>query len=252
MTDLLRDLKIVVIDNPTKTWAESLTTDLFTKTVDLKLRGYGVEYQRGVLPIDTSDFYGVHQLVCRQTSSGLVPLMGYRSTTLERSRLYGQTFGGLSLVRAANAAQHDRAIQDILNRCESQGRSITYTGSWTIDPEARKNPELSHLLNELFAAMYVLFHLEAGIQEIITGGTLRFKVDRLLVRWGHEYLQSNGTRLPPIRVANLVSEPVVIMHLREFSHEVREQVNKWRFFWNQRLMITVPSDSSLDQKSKAA
>ena len=232
------DLVLVVIDCPYDTIASKITQDLLIKTMALKISGYRQDYEYGVLPVDTSDLIAAHQLVCKKTKEGLIPLTGYKSTTLQRSKIHGLTFPGLGLVRSANAPLHERAVEKIMADCEGRGASLAYTSSWTMDKTIPKsNRELRTVLRELFETMYVRYHLEYGIDEILVGGTLRFKTEVLFNFWGHHPLKLEDHELSHINVPNLLGEPVVVMHLKNFSNEAIEKVEKWRSMWDQRVTI---------------
>jgi hypothetical protein len=235
------NLRIIILECPYDTWGDPLTRDLFSKLVHLKIAGYQQEYEYGVLPVDTTDFIATHQLVCRETPEGFIPLTGYKSTTLERVKKHGLTFPGLGLVRSAQAQKHEKAVTQIIERCERENKSLAYTSTWTMDPSVKNNRELRMKLRDIFEAMYVLFHLEQQISEILVGGTLRFKTEALFEFWGHHFLQLGREILPPIYVPHLLDEKVVVMHLKKFSEAAIKKVEPFRFMWNQKMTIAAPS-----------
>jgi hypothetical protein len=239
--NILQKLRWVVLESPYDSWANEKTgqktRDLFEKTIGLKLAGYRREYSYGVLPVDTTDFIAIHQLICEEREDGLYPLLGYKTVTWERAKLHNLPFPGLNLVRASQAPLHERAVQAILDDCQKKAISIAYDSSWTMAAEARANPELKKTLREMFTAFYVLFHDAYRIQQLIGGGTIRFKTDEYFKYWGYEPISWNGEVLPPIHNPQLLGEPVRVMHLREFSEEAREVAARWKLFWKRALII---------------
>lgn len=236
MADSIGKLRIVVIHNPYDTFQEPLVKDLFSKMVELKLKGYRAEYPYGVLPVDASDFVAAHQMVCIESRSGFVPIMGYKSTTLEKCQIYNMVFPALNLVRQAGATPHDKAVEAIVANCKNPAE-LTYTGSWTVDPSVKRNPALATQLKHLFKTMYVLYHLENSIHQIIAGGTLRFKTEKLIERWGHEPLTYNGEKLPTIRVKHLLNEEVLVMHLKKFTEEAKVIDEESLALWQDRIVF---------------
>lgn len=237
----LGNLKMVVLKNPYSLWMQNDSPefqDLFHKIVGLKLRGYGAEYPEGVLAVDTSDFVATHLLVCRQDRSALIPLMGFKTTLLRDCQKHRISFPGLGLVQAAEAPQHVQAVKKIIDRCQQQEKQLAYTGGWTIDPEVRQNRALTKELNEWFHTLYVLFHLENQIDEIITGGTVRFKADSMVLKMGHNPLQSEQGALPPISVKHLFDEKVLVTHLTSFSENAIERTKPYRQVWMERIELT--------------
>lgn len=250
MLEFPADFRVVTIPSPYDSWANPEVQQLFCKTVAMRLKGYGSEYGAGVFPLDGADFIGAHYIICRDTKSGLVPLMGFRSTTWESSRRHGMTFGGLGLVRAAGAIKHAEALEKILKHCDSHSIPIAYIASWTMDPAVRKDPALNGLLKELFMAVSVLSHQETGTR-IIGGCTMRFKVDRWFARWGFVPFDGPDGELSPVDVPFLLGEPVRMMYLKRFTPEILQEAEKWRSVWAGRIVLDAPMASVIPFRKAA-
>jgi len=235
--DSWRKYRVVLLNSPCERWSLKATQELFSALVDLKLKGYGAEYGQGVLPVDTTDFIAAHQLVCLEKGKHLHPVMGYKSTLLAQCLNYNMIFPGLALVKAAKASPHDEVIQGIMDRCQKEGRGLAYTGSWTVDPQARENKELARWLREVFLTLYVAYHQDYGIQEIIAGGTIRFKTEKLIKEIGHEPITYRSEILPPISVAHLLNEKVVVTHLTQFTEKALEYRARHEKLWVDRIII---------------
>jgi hypothetical protein len=118
-----------------------------------------------------------------------------------------------------------------------QGPAVSYIGSWTIHPGAYANQRLRASLREHFVLGSILFHREAGVERLILGATLRFKVDRLLRPVGYLPLVYEGTPLPPLAAQHLHGEPVLLMYLAEPANIVLERAEGLRSLWNARLAL---------------
>ena len=231
---VLDNLRIVILNCPYDTWEEAQTRDLFGAMAALKLRGYRDDYAYGVLPLDTTDFVGCHYLLCEDRPDGLQPIMGCRMVSLDRCRVHRLPFPALTLAAMADAPRHAEAMRGIVERCERQGIGIVYDGSWTIDPQTRRERRLLH---EIFTAMFVMVHDAYAIRETIAGAVLRLKTARYLSSWGYRPLELDGAPLPPVAVQPLLGEPVTLMHLREFTASARTVADRYRALWERRLII---------------
>lgn len=251
----VNDLRIVVMKNPFGLWSSPEAVpfmELFHGMIGLKLRGYGAEYPEGVLPVDTSDFIATHLLVCHQREGRLQPLTGFKSTLSSDCDLHRVSFPALGLVQSAEASPHIEYVKATMERCQAAGSRLAYTGSWTIEPELRKNRELAQILVGLFRATYIFHHLDAGVDEIFTGGTMRFKADVLLGRLGHDPLEIQGEKLPPIHVKHLFGEKVLLLHLRQFCEQAKASVEMYRRLWDERLILDGGLASDRKDSQRAA
>ncbi|MBX2986963.1 MAG: hypothetical protein KF802_03610 [Bdellovibrionaceae bacterium] len=231
----MKNLKIVTLDAPCRIWTETGVAPLFQSLIGLKLRGYGAEYPSGVLAVDTTDFFATHTIVGFENSQGFHPVMAGKTTTLSRCELHQQNFPGLGLVQAAAAPRHVAAVEGIMRRCRAEGRELAYFGSWTVDPIVRRDRPMIRSLLQLFMGLYHLSH--EGIDEILLGGTLRFKTERTFSDLGHRPLSLDGEELPNIRVKHLFGEDVQVMHLREWTTRAREAAEEARPLWENRRVL---------------
>jgi hypothetical protein len=96
---------------------------------------------------------------------------------------------------------------------------------------------LKNELKEAFIAFYRMVYREQNVAEVLIGGTLRFKTEKLFSELGHKPLSLNNEPLSPIHVAHLVKEPVLVMHSAEFNEASLEAEKRWRNVWEDRLVI---------------
>lgn len=234
----MENLKIVVLESPYDSWNEPLVGDLLRDFIGVKLRGYGREYPYGVLPVDAADLISTHMAVCQIEDDGsFCPLMCIRWTSLKKSRLHYMNFPGLSLLQQAGATEHVEALEKIIAEADARNTDLFYSGALSIDPLKKTSKEQSLFFRELLVTIYVNYHRETNYSELMAGGTVRFKIEKLMTFMGHVSLMKNNTELGPINVKHLAGERVQVMHLKEFSFEAKKMAKKWQHMWEDRLVI---------------
>jgi len=225
------DLRLVVLDCPLESWNDGSVRELFGDLIALKKLGFGTLYRDKVLPVDTTDFVGRHYLSCIEGPEGLHVLAGFRTVDRERCRSFNLPFPALSLARAVNAPLHAAAVEQFVE----QDPAVSYVGSWTIHPSVCSNKGLRESLREHFVLGSILFHREAGVERLMLGATLRFKVDRLLRPVGYRPLEHEGNPLPPLAAHHLHGEPVQLMYLEKAPVSVLARTEGLRRLWDSRV-----------------
>ncbi|MEX0799429.1 MAG: hypothetical protein WEB87_04755 [Bacteriovoracaceae bacterium] len=241
----IHNLRIVTVSPPYDTWKNLLARELFNQAIDVRLRGFAKEYPYGVMPIDTSDFIAHHNLVCLDHGSeqSLEVLSAFKTVALKKCQTHNVPFPALSLVKLAGTPDHVRAVEDIMENALENKKELVYMASYTMKPQVRNNPVLLRKLREIFNAMYSLTNLANGFDEILVGGTMRFKMHERFARIGHSPLSLDGEELPPIHVEHLAKEQVQVMHLNAFSKEARAMAEPWLELWNQRINIQAANEN---------
>lgn len=233
--------KVVVLECPYDSWKNPTMREMFVKLIDLKFDGYRKEYPYGVLPVDTTDFFATHHLVCEETESGLLPLMAYKTVTLDRCKLHNSTLPVLNLANVCGIPKHASAIREIISRCESTGAGLSYDSSWTIHPDARKDESKTRELRNIMMAIHALHHEEAKTGEIISLGALRFKMEKLFGYWGYSKIALGTDVLDPFRVPSYFNEEVIMIHMKGgFSKESLDFAETYRSAWTNRLIVGAP------------
>ncbi|MGZ3772289.1 MAG: hypothetical protein ACXVCY_00350 [Pseudobdellovibrionaceae bacterium] len=234
------DFQLIIVDAPYENWDDPLVQNLFVKTIGLKNQGYGNNYEHKVMPVDTSDFFGTHILLCEKQLNGtLNPVMGFKSTTLKKCRDYNLGFPGLGLVQSAKMPLHCQAVENIMQSCDREKRGLAYYSSWTIDTKFKKKyyEKNGRDLSDAFCVFYLGISREQKNSEVILGGTLRFRTEKIFEKLGHKPLSLSGQELPPIYVSHLAKEPVLVMHSTNFSDIDLESKEKWLKVWNDRIHL---------------
>jgi len=231
-------LKIVVINSVYDTIKTSpQVLELFPKIVKLKLEGYEAEYPYGVLPLDTSDFICTHYAVCKKTSTGLTPLMAYRSITWEKCVEHFLEIPALKLARYGTE-NHIKSISEKLEHLSNQKSRVSYDSSFTIHPSIRNNKDKRDLLKNIMLSMHVLAHQDYDIPYIFAGGVERFKMEKMYHFWGYQDLSWKGEKLPPVYPEFVLKEPTSIFFCDSFSKEGVSIAKEFKSYWDNRIEIS--------------
>ncbi|MGZ3770221.1 MAG: hypothetical protein ACXVCP_11380 [Bdellovibrio sp.] len=250
----LNNFQLVIVECPYEIWDNPLVQTIFLKMVALKRQGYGNNYDKNVLPVDTSDFIGTHVLLCIKDIDGTwKPIMGYKSISLKKCQEYNLTFPGLNLVYSAKMPQHIQAVENIVRRCIDQQQGLAYCGSWTIDVEFKKNYYQNHKdLTDATTVFYFALKNQQNINEIVLGGTLRFHTEKIFSNWGCKPISLNEQELPPIKVAHLAEEAVIVMHTSADSPvSTIATEKKWHKIWKDRIHLRPQNTADKSNKDAA-
>jgi hypothetical protein len=246
------NLRIVVIESPYDTLSDPLARDLFSKMLQLKIAGYRMVYPYGVLPADTSDFIATHQLICREVKDSYEVLMGVKYITLKKSQTHNLPFPGLTLLRAARAELHEKALEQLLVSYRETPEKVSYGGSWAIGAEARSNPVLQKVLKDLFAVTLVRHEMEIGTSERFCAGATKVKTHEYFQNLGYEKFCYDGQVLPTINTASLLGEPAFMFRCTRFSPAALDLADRYQKLWDSRLVISSESIQSTPAKKEAA
>lgn len=247
MHQFLSSCRIVQLENPYEQWSDPLVRELFEKTTTLKFEGYKRKYPNGVIPTDASTWFGDHFLVC-QESSGLQPIMGFQRTSLERYRKHYRPFSPLAMCEESGDARHIAEMKKLVSHFDTRPDKLSYTGSFTIDPELRTDRKLVEELLQFMVVLHYLFHQEEGEgHEIITGAATRFKIDASLMPYGFfPLLDSNGgTEKDTLTISFAAGEETRVLRLREFNRKMDQLAEPYVSMWEKRMVLRKETNAQL-------
>jgi hypothetical protein len=251
MNPLEKGFRLVVVECPYSTLLTNpMTEDLYMKFMKTKLVGYLQEYSYGVLPFGAYDLIANLVLLCRENDGALSPVMVFKSTSLERCDRFRLPFEMYDLVPPATAPRHRKAMDELLASARRQKVDVGYNSSWTVHPDARHDRSLKEAIREASVAIFYHHYTHYRISEVLIGGAVRFKVDKLQKLMGFLDLARSGQSLPAIDCPFLFGEKTALMHLTEFSEMARSAAEKYRFLWDQRL--TIEEQAAVPEKIPAA
>lgn len=245
------ELKLVILDCPVDLWNEPqqgrFAQEMFQKMIALKLRGYGAEYSDRSLPVDTSDFVGTHLIYCTETEAGLQPVTAYRSISLQRCDRFHLEFPLLEMAKKAKAFGHAEVVEKAIQKCRKEGKSLRYCSSYTTDPLARQNRDLTDVIKSLGCGVHMLYHEAKRTDESLMLGVTKFKVDKMFERQGYKPVILRNEVLPAFNVSYFDNCEVKMVFLERFSAFSEEMAQKAKNLWNSRIELAV---SNTDEQSE--
>jgi hypothetical protein len=245
MHPFLSTCRIVQVNNPYDQWRDPLVRELFEKATTLKFADYGCKYPKGVIPADTSSWFCDHLLVC-QEHNGLQPIIGFQRVTLDRCRSHYRSFSPLAICEEAGDERHSTEMKKLISQFDSRPHKLSYTGSFTVDPELRSDRELTKELVHLMVVLHYFLHLEEGEgHEYITGGAIRFKIDALLMRYGFFPLleSKEENEIDTLALHPYAGEEVRLMRCQQFNQEMVQLAEQYLPMWQNRMVLR--SDSMI-------
>ncbi|MBH47911.1 MAG: hypothetical protein CME71_07035 [Halobacteriovorax sp.] len=234
-------LKIIVIEkayNLIQTSEE--VRELLPKIFKLKLDGYRPHYQYGVMPIDDTDFWGNHVVVCRETTQGLIPIMGFKSLTVQDSIRFKKEFPLYThSLNTTGCEEHKKSTKAWVDRMSQTG-NVGYNHSWTMCPSVHLDKDIKKTCYDLSRVLMYCYYRDYNIPHMILACSKRFKVDQQMLDIGFEYLKDEQhNTMPVFKAAGFSQEEFYIMHINDLNHadSVKFLYNRYKDLWESRLTL---------------
>ena len=241
--------QIVTLECPYDQLQNKLVQRLISQTFALKIEGYQESYPYGVLPTDTYDFIATHHLACERSPQGLIPIMAYKTVTLERCRVHRLPFPGVTVLRSSGAHRHADELEKFLASAESNQKSVSYGSSWTLSPRVRADRESARYFKDLMASMLIQYEQGLSTNFLFTCGVLKVKTNQFFESLGYQRLcDSENVQLPPFKQASLIGDEAVVLWSNGFKPEAVEQAQRFKSLWKSRLIL----DSRVPEKTRRA
>ena len=227
----VRDLQIVVLDNPYNAIEYPLIQKFFAKTCALKVNGYRARFDYGVLPWGTTDLFGTNILICEKVDGNLEPICGYKSVALSKCREFNLPF--CPLLAAKDNPSICNAVEEIIKSCDKRSIDISFDSSWTVSPDLRGRKEFKKHLRAMIISLTMGHHDEYNIAEWITSGTIRMGT--------HDYFKSMGLKEvgedPVYQHPLLFNSDCMMFYLQEYSKLAFKMHERYRFLWDNRIEL---------------
>lgn len=230
-------IRIVVLKCPYFQFENSQASEIFIRTLNLKKIGYEKEYPMGVLPIDTTDFISTHVLACGEGKGGFMPLMGFRSVSLESLDFFKLPFPLFGVLRSSDAYEHLEVVESIVQSARESKKNLCYDSSWTIAPLVREKHEFKKELRKIMEAIHVLYHLENQTAKLLAGGMKKFKMEKIYEYWGYKKISKDGVVLPEFELSFLFNEEAEIFYLKQFNEFAIAQAKTMENLWIDRVEL---------------
>ncbi len=232
--------RFVLIREPYELMEYEIMRSIFPQLIYLKTTGYRQEYEKNVLPFDSSDFVASHLLLCDMTGPSPRPVLGFKSVTLKSCddhRISFPMFGMLE--RADSDLVAKSRVQDILNSYRDQDRAgkIAYNGSFTILPELRQNKALMKHLWELSFCLIGNYYLDYGIDHVLAVCATKFNVHKKKEVYGWNYISQGQSHLEEYQSKALFGANLIPMELFTSSEACKASTLSFRGMWENRLTL---------------
>lgn len=220
-------LRFVVLDCIRRTWEDPTVRHLFEKTITLKFQAYGALYADALVPVDKSDFYGTHALVCSEVGQQLLPLVAMKLVSISRAKEFDEPFPFLSILEHGKSAALARCQSEVSRAQEEQG-DVVYCGSWALHPSARSNTELTKTLREMIVAFMIHEIARRREKKWFCFGTPAAKTDRFFEAMGLNRI-SEEFSLPTMQAVAFMAET--------YSPDALEMAERHRPVFQSRLIL---------------
>ena len=166
-------LQIVIIDEPIHIENE-IACRLWQKTLWTKEKGYRKHYQTSIMPIGVDDFFGTHYVVAEVMPNGqFEPVAMLKSVRRSQSERFSIPFAAATMLKSVGK-DIDENVQKILSSPEE----VSYESSWTINPDYKKDPQLSALLRDYMTVYACNYFKDVKSPRWLTAGVTQFKIDK--------------------------------------------------------------------------
>lgn len=240
--------KFVLLRAPYEIMDFDIVQRIFPKLIQLKTTGYRQEYEKHVLPFDSSDFVASHLLMCEQNGRDLKPVLGMKSVTLKRCDDHRISFPMLSMLERLNSDINSKdTIQKILNSYRIEGREerVAYNGSFTILPHLREDKFLMKYLWEVSFSLLANYYIDYEIDHVLAVCATKFKVNKKKEEHGWNYIRNGEKHLEEYNCRALFGAPLVPMELFTSSEECRKSATRFKSMWENKLVLDTESLSDI-------
>jgi hypothetical protein len=230
-----KKFRVVIIDYPIYALDNTECSEIFGKALSIKHAGYSLTYGENVLPMDKTDFFSTHIMLCEEVNDQLIPIIIYKATPYDRCLHYGIEFPGLSIVKADGHPDCVREIETILSNLDNPNM-ISFDSSWAQNPEYRfsKDSQLKNCLKEITMMFAVKHHEEFRLPHMMTLGVVKVKTDKFFEQIGLKKLTGPSR----FKLKSLNDSDVYIYHNNAFSDEALIMAEKYNELWKNKLVIS--------------
>ncbi len=232
-------LFIVELNSAFRNWLEPEMQSYFMKMVELKRKGYAKNYPIHYMPVDTTDFIGSHHLICKEDENGVMVLAGFRTVLLEQCVFYKIPFPAVVITSKAGQGteKHLQAVMDLVENAMINRTKMIFSGSWTINPEVKSDPELVQVAKDVTTAILYWHQTENDIKDGLALGVVRAKTDVHFCEQGYSPIKHEGQILSTFEVLDVDCKEVRLMHKISFTEKAYLIAVKYRHLWDRKISI---------------
>jgi hypothetical protein len=230
-----KNYRVVVIDYPVFVLDDQRCATVLGKTLQMKNLGYRSTYGENVLPMDKTDFFSTHIILCEEKKDELIPILAYKATPYDRCLYNNFEFPGLTLMKNDGHPSCVDKIHEILSSIKDPS-NISFDSSWAQNLEYRFSGDsnLKNELREITMMLIVKHHEEFNLAHMMTCGVVKVKTDQFFLKIGLDKLNENAL----FKQKSINNEDVVIFYNNSFSYEAVNMAKKHKNLWENKLMIS--------------
>src|SRR5690606_35279420 len=136
----------------------SLPNQLFSKVISMRTNGYQSRHTGNYLPLDSTDFIADHIIVCEMRGNEPIPLMSYKSVTVQKCLQYNLKFPFLSILYDSGNIICLNETKKTIKQCFSENILVSYDAGWTMNPAINNNKNHRTILKDLTILTCSKFH----------------------------------------------------------------------------------------------
>jgi hypothetical protein len=238
----LHKFRVIIIDYPIYGLEDPFCAKLLGRALKMKHEGYVATYGDNSLPMDKTDFFATHLLLCEEKDDDLWPVIAYKSVSFDRCLFYGAEFPGTSLMKSDGHPSCVAEIDRIIAAADSPG-TISFDSSWAqaLSYRFSGNAPMKRWLREVVTMMAVRHHEDYGLPHFFTCGVVQVHTDQFFRELGLRELNDRAHFFQK----NLNGAEAVIFYNDRFSPEAHALASKHQALWDARLEI-----KGLDQRER--
>lgn len=229
----MKNLKIVVLDNPFASWDSPFVREMFDKIILLKKVGFQSRFPITYAPIDKSDFHGIHFALCQERNGELFPVMAFKVIEKARCEKYGMPFSGGLLGDQTGSIFHSKANRAFVEK--HSDKNIAYSSSFAIDPMTAKEDRAEVI--DFLVPLFTYAHIHFDIQKSLAIGSCHTHTDTMYHKMGLLPLKYEGEVLEPIAFPCHANQVFEIQGLEELTPYCLELAKKKIGLWRSRIHI---------------
>jgi hypothetical protein len=248
-----KNYQFVLIRSPHELMGYQSVREIFPKVIDLKTTGYRQEYDKHVLPFDSSDFIASHLLLCEKGTKGeLIPVLGFKSVTLEKCDAHRISFPMFGMLENETTNEPYKAVlKTILDQHRYDGTSakIAYNGSFTVLPRLRENKVLMKELWDITFSLLTNYYSEYDIDHVVAICSTKFNVHKKKESLGWNFIQGPSGLLEPYNCRSLFDASFVPMELVGVREKSSVPSSKFKDMWEDRVTYDLEHLSVAEKKA---
>lgn len=210
----------------------------FADLVEMRTRGYGMDYPNYYLPLDATDFVSVQHLF--YLKDDLAPqgrVVGcMKFVSLRTADFYQLNLPLMKTVLESGQIQHLKVLEKIFEVTRDQNLDLLYPAGLTIEKSLRDVEELRKIIIELVAALVCESWRSQQLSRMVTAAVVKFKTSRFIKKMGFQNIQNGPENLSPI-LKKTANEMIELLELHAPSVWASDCYDQYCNILEQRIWI---------------